>query len=204
GATLPVLDHELADDELQWMKSVYADFSQARAAAGPEFNPKEALRAIVARPEYRLSSDAPDLTGRKVARVANAVYAAQSYLARTGRCESDGIDGIDYVARETGSEDSPQARFSRSIAGRVRTIMRVSETVLRVQAASDGLGAALLPCHLGDGQPGLVRLTKPIPELEEDMYMVVHRDLRRVAAVRRAADALGALFRREARVLAGR
>ena len=29
GATLPVLDHELADDELQWMKSVYADFSMA-------------------------------------------------------------------------------------------------------------------------------------------------------------------------------
>ena len=49
GATLPVLDHELADDELQWMKSVYADFSKARAAAGPEFDPKEALRAILAR-----------------------------------------------------------------------------------------------------------------------------------------------------------
>ena len=63
GATLPVLDHELADDELQWMKSVYADFNKARAAAGPEFNPKEALRAILARPEYRLSSAAPDLTG---------------------------------------------------------------------------------------------------------------------------------------------
>ena len=62
GATLPVLDHELADDELQWMKSVYADFNKARAAAGPDFNPKEALRAILARAEYRLSA-APDLTG---------------------------------------------------------------------------------------------------------------------------------------------
>lgn len=148
--------------------------------------------------------DAPDLTGRKVARVANAFYVARSYLARTGRTEGDGIDGIDFVARETASEDSPQARFSRTIEGRMRTIMRVSETVLRVQAVSDGLGAALLPCHLGDAQPGLVRLTKPIPELDEDMYIVVHRDLRRVAAVRRAADALGALFRREARTLAGR
>src|SRR5688500_5900258 len=62
GAALPVLDHDLADDELQWMKSVYTDFSKARAAAGPDFNPKEALRAILARPEYRLS-DAPDLSG---------------------------------------------------------------------------------------------------------------------------------------------
>src|SRR5204862_6529347 len=62
GATLPVLDHELADDELQWMKSVYADFSQARAAAGPDFNPKEALRVILGRAEHRLSA-APDLSG---------------------------------------------------------------------------------------------------------------------------------------------
>jgi hypothetical protein len=62
GAALPVLDHELADDELQWMKSVYADFQKARAAAGPGFDPKEALRAILARTEYRLS-DAPDLSG---------------------------------------------------------------------------------------------------------------------------------------------
>jgi len=62
GATLPVLDHELADDEIEWMKSVYADFSKARAAAGPEFDPKEALRAILARADYRLS-EAPDLSG---------------------------------------------------------------------------------------------------------------------------------------------
>ena len=29
GATLPILDHELVDDEFQWMKSVYAEFSKA-------------------------------------------------------------------------------------------------------------------------------------------------------------------------------
>ena len=62
GATLPILDHELADDEIEWMKSVYADFSRARAAASPEFNPKDALRAILAREEYHFSA-VPDLTG---------------------------------------------------------------------------------------------------------------------------------------------
>lgn len=62
GAILPILDHELADDEIEWMKSVYADFSKARAAAGPEFNPKDALRAILAREEYHFSA-VPDLTG---------------------------------------------------------------------------------------------------------------------------------------------
>lgn len=63
GAALPVLDHALADDELEWMKAVYADFSKARAAAGPRSNPKEILRAVLARPEHRLSDAAPDLGG---------------------------------------------------------------------------------------------------------------------------------------------
>lgn len=148
--------------------------------------------------------DAPDLTGRKIARVANAIYASKAFLARAGRKARDGIDGIDYVARETGSEVSPQAKFSAAIAPRVRTLMRVSETVLRHQAALDGVGAALLPCHLGDRESTLVRLTGPIPELDENMYLVVHRDLRRVAAVRRAADALAALCKARARELAGR
>ncbi len=148
--------------------------------------------------------DGPDLAGRKVAVVANAIYASHAYLAAHKRRPGDGVDGIDFVSRETGSEKSPQARFSVAIERRVRVALRVSETVLRHQAAVDGLGATLLPCHLGDAEPRLARIGDPIPELDEDMYLVIHRDLRRVAAVRAAADALVRLFRRRARELAGR
>ncbi|MBL8833873.1 MAG: LysR family transcriptional regulator [Rhodospirillales bacterium] len=148
--------------------------------------------------------DAPDLAGRKVARVANAIYASHAYLAAHKRRPGDGFDGIDFIARETGSEKSPQARFSAAILPRVRLAMKVSETVLRHQAALDGLGATLLPCHLGDAEPRLARIGGPIPELDEDMYLVIHRDLRRVAVVRAAAEALARLFKRHARELGGR
>jgi hypothetical protein len=54
-----LLDHELAEDELAWMKAVYADFNKARA----EFaNPKDALRAVLGRDEYKLAPNA-DLSG---------------------------------------------------------------------------------------------------------------------------------------------
>lgn len=148
--------------------------------------------------------DAHDLTGRKIARVGNAIYASKAYLARAARKATDGVDGIDYVARETGSEISPQARFSADIAKRVRVVCRVSETVLRHQAVLDGLGATLLPCHLGDAEPALQRIGPRLADLDEDMYLVVHRDLRRVAAVRRAADAIAALCKRHAKSLIGR
>ena len=65
AASIPLLDHQLADDELAWMKAVYDDFSRIRAEfSGREgtFNPKDALRDVLGRDEYRLTPGA-DLSG---------------------------------------------------------------------------------------------------------------------------------------------
>lgn len=62
---IPTLDHELADDELAWMRAVHEDFSAARASfVGQEnqFNPKEALREILGRDKHRLPTPM-DLSG---------------------------------------------------------------------------------------------------------------------------------------------
>jgi hypothetical protein len=62
---IPLLDHELAADELAWMQAVYADFSKRRASfAGREqdFNPKDELREVLSRDKYRLAPQ-PDLSG---------------------------------------------------------------------------------------------------------------------------------------------
>jgi DNA-binding transcriptional LysR family regulator len=61
----------------------------------------------------------------------------------------------------------------------------------------------LLPCFLGDADGRLLRLGNPVPELAEDVYLMLHGDLRRDAAVRAVAEALAALFRRQRRALAG-
>ena len=62
---LPVLDHELAEDELAWMKDVHDDFSRIRMSfTGHEtdFDPKQALREVLGREKYRLAAGA-DLSG---------------------------------------------------------------------------------------------------------------------------------------------
>jgi hypothetical protein len=64
-AGIPLLDHELAEDELAWMKAVYDDFGKIRAAhSGREtaFDAKAALRDVLGRAEYRLAANA-DLSG---------------------------------------------------------------------------------------------------------------------------------------------
>lgn len=64
-ASIPLLDHELADDELAWMAGVHQDFSQIRATfhgRENEFDPKQALREVLGREQYRLPAQA-DMTG---------------------------------------------------------------------------------------------------------------------------------------------
>jgi hypothetical protein len=59
GASIPRLDHELADDELAWMRAVHEDFVKLRAAFSgreKEFNPKEALREVLGREQHRLAT----------------------------------------------------------------------------------------------------------------------------------------------------
>ena len=64
-ATIELLDHELAEDELAWMQAVYAAFTTIRAAYSgheQEFDPKQALREVLGRDEYR-SAPEVDLSG---------------------------------------------------------------------------------------------------------------------------------------------
>ncbi len=63
--TMPLLDHELAEDEVAWMRDVYTEFDTLRAACadrGAQFDPKQALRDVLSRDQYKLSSEA-DLSG---------------------------------------------------------------------------------------------------------------------------------------------
>jgi hypothetical protein len=63
--SIKLLDHELAEDELAWMRAVYQDFNEIRASFSgreKEFNPKAALRKVLGRDGHRLSAEA-DLSG---------------------------------------------------------------------------------------------------------------------------------------------
>jgi hypothetical protein len=57
---IPLLDHELASDEIDWMAAVHKAFETTYARGG--VTKKEALRAVLARPEFQLPGPL-DLTG---------------------------------------------------------------------------------------------------------------------------------------------
>jgi hypothetical protein len=55
-SNLPLLDHELADDELNWIEAVHADFTAARADRENASNLKETLREVLSRQEHLLKT----------------------------------------------------------------------------------------------------------------------------------------------------
>lgn len=62
----------------------------------------------------------------------------------------------------------------------------------------------LLPCYLGDPEPGLVRvIDTPVNELTRELWIVTHADLRKTARVRAFLDIVGEGLIAETSLFAG-
>lgn len=115
------------------------------------------------------------------------------YVARIGtiacaayRAPSNAGSGTGWI---TYAEEQAYYAVSRWIAAEVQTnggvvTARASSTNMQAAAARAGTGIAILPCYLGDSDPGLVRATEPIPSLGAPHWLIAHRDLRRVPVIR--------------------
>jgi DNA-binding transcriptional LysR family regulator len=58
------------------------------------------------------------------------------------------------------------------------------DTLLTLAALKAGAGLAYLPCFMGDSEPSLMRYRAPEEQHELGLWLVYHRDLRRVKRVR--------------------
>lgn len=135
--------------------------------------------------------EAGGLVARRIGRIAFAMYERAGDAAQA------------VIAPSEDPTLSRQAAFVAQIANGRPVAARIGDMPIRYQAARGGLGAAFLPCWLGDGDPALARLCAPPEELAEDVYLLMHERARARPAVARTARALAALFRRHAGALAG-
>ena len=148
-----------------------------------------------------------DLWGRKLAGVAWTFFASQAYLDAHGgpilgaatlgthaligwEETAGGIMAADWLDRNVPAD---------GVAYRTNSL--VNQSV----AAMAGIGLALLPCYLGDGEAGLVRaLAEPIQELAGELWIVTHQDLKGTARVRAFFDVVGEGLARERDLFEGR
>lgn len=137
-----------------------------------------------------------DFAVRRIGKIAFSLYASRTYLE--GRDPAD----VEIIGVRPDGQ-SRQAKWLEKASTGKPAALWLAEVPLRLAAARDDQGAALLPCFLGDADPGLQRLMPPPADLGEDVYLLLPHDRRHRPRVRAIADAVSGLFRSEAALLRG-
>jgi len=74
--------------------------------------------------------------------------------------------------------------------------LTVNDSEVALHAIRAGVGKSLLPCAIGDPEPGLMRLSGPVPILDRELWLLVLPELRSLARIRAVIDWIDALVAR--------
>ena len=155
--------------------------------------------------DLMIREQVPDLAGivsRRLGRVAYAVYAAPSLAA--GDTSIEALRALPWIGFDEVHNYMPGQAWILDLLGGPRPAVRVNNWLVMHEAAAAGAGLAVLPCYLGDPDPGLRRIGSILPEVAADQWLLVHDDLRGLARVRAVMDVLIQLFQEERAAIEGR
>ncbi len=146
----------------------------------------------------------PSLVVRRIGSYSHAVYGSRTYVERNpaalGEARYKECNWVGF--NEEHAYFNNQSWLLDMLEGDCPAV-RTNDGHVIAHAVQQGAGLGVLPCFVGDTEPGLVRLTPPIEDLKRGLHLVVHRDIRKSPAVRAVIDALAEIFKRDADRLLG-
>jgi len=133
----------------------------------------------------------PTMIGRRVSAVAMAVYGSR----RNPAAEPGALGRYDWAVPDESLAHTPARRWLEEKGLLSRAVYRANSLFALREAARHGVGLAVLPCYLADSDPQLVRVGAPVPELQSELWLLTHPQLRRTARVKTFVDTLARLLR---------
>ena len=104
-----------------------------------------------------------DLIVRPLCQSGSSLYASPTYLARHPQpLDPDDLSGHELIGYDLTLADLPAAQWIEQRLAGATLALRSREMTDMLAAALGGAGLALLPCLLGDQEPGLVRVAPTI------------------------------------------
>ncbi len=144
------------------------------------------------------------LVARGLGRIAYGVYGSRRYVAdNPAAARADRYTACRWIGLAPDRLWYPEQRQWLTDQGVSGDRLRVNTMTAALDAAAGGAGLAILPCFMADADPRLVAVSPPIDALVSSEHLVVHRDLLREPAIRRAIDAVAGLYRRARPALIG-
>jgi DNA-binding transcriptional LysR family regulator len=145
----------------------------------------------------------PDpLAGAKVARIAWAVFGAAALAGEPFDPARDARHH-DWIAFADATSIARAMKWLKDHADEKRIVYKINTMIGLAQAAAGGAGLALLPCYVGAAVPGLAQLSPPLRELEGELWLLTHPDLRNTARVRAFLDFCADEITRRRKIIEG-
>lgn len=175
----PVLVTHLLAEHLPRFRADYPDIRLSLSA--------QAERVSLARREADVAvrfvrPDEPGSVTRKIGTMPFGLYAHRSYAHLTTP------ERWEFIVWAQAFADMPAQSWLLGIAGDRPVVCELTYSSEHLVAARAGVGIAGLPCFIGEHDRDLVRIEKSAPSFALDIWLVVHRDLRKTPAVRAVMD----------------
>jgi DNA-binding transcriptional LysR family regulator len=136
----------------------------------------------------------PNLAGRRIGTLAHAIYGGLRLIDGVEVGMHAGVATGMFVGTTGEAANVASARWLMAHHGdRVGVRGNDVHTVRELVAA--GAGLSVFPCFVGDADKRLVRVHRPIAELETEQWLVFHHEERHRPEVRRVADRIAALMK---------
>jgi DNA-binding transcriptional LysR family regulator len=181
----PVLAAHLLAQHLAQFRTLYPDIRLSLAAQAQQvsLSRREADVALrLVRPKEAGN------VARKLGTMAFGLYARRDYAHRNRP------DQWQFIAFDENFGDMPQQKWLLGIAGARPVACELNDIGGHLIAVRTGAGVAGLPCFMGDADPDLVRIGEGLPSFSRDIWLLVHRDLRKTPSVRAVMDFVVALI----------
>jgi DNA-binding transcriptional LysR family regulator len=149
----------------------------------------------------RLTNDPPEaLVGRRICTARSCVYRRRDIAPEAG---GEAVEPGAFIGFAGSLGPASGRRWIEANVDPGRIVAKANSAHCLLELALQGLGAALLPCYLGDRNPDLIRVGYPPPELDSGLWTLTHADLRRAARVRAFMDFAAAEFTKHRRAIEG-
>ncbi len=179
----PVLVTHLLADHLPRFRMEYPDIRLSLSAHGQRVSLSRREADVAVR---FVQPDEASSVARKIRRMDFGLYAHRSYahLSTPERWE--------FIAWDQTYADMPAQSWLLGIAGDRPVACELTHSSEHLIAVRAGVGVGGLPHFIGKRDRELVAIGEDIPPFARDIWLIVHRDLRKAPAVRAVMDFVAA------------
>jgi DNA-binding transcriptional LysR family regulator len=144
----------------------------------------------------RATATPPDsLIGRRVGELCYAVYVAPRCLPPNGSAPD--LAALPWIGFDERMSQTAIGRWFATTFPSAEVRLRSDSFATILRLAIEGIGAVVLPVFAAANEPGLLRITPPIPDQSMGLWLLNHPDVRSNARVTALARHLVAAIPRE-------